>query len=393
MNIPYRTQRKLKRVGLVLLALALIGILVWFCSVIFLERYIVYTREGAHLDFSVAPEDMSGELATPPVGAGNVSIFYNEGADALNSNAVLKKLDGYYIDAQSMSSGKISEVWEALKVIPKETPVMIELKGGNGYFYYNSSLADAVKATTVSPDAVDELIKELKKRGYYTIAKVSTFRDYNYGLNNVPQGLPVIGTPYLWPDSGNCYWLKPNDPNVLKWVETYIKEIKDLGFNEVLLADFHYPATDKVTIPEDPNAILLESAKKILADCAEEGFTISFGVDDAQFPLPEGRCRIYMENVDAKNVSAQLAATKVAEPTIKLVFVAKTNDTRYSQGSVLRPVSAAVVLEAQKADREASKALAEKNKPGLKEKERKEETVPAEQAPAEAAPPADSETP
>ena len=387
MIIPYRTQRKLKRLGLVLLVLALIGVLVWFCSVIFLERYIVYTRDGAHLDFSVAPEDMSGEIARPPVGSANVSIFYNEGADALDSNAVLKKLDGYYIDAASMSADHISQVWESLKVIPRDTPVMIELKGGNGYFYYNSSLADAVKATTVSTDAVDELIKELKKRGYYTIAKVSTFRDYNFGLNNVPQGLPVIGTPYLWPDAGNCYWLKPNDPKVLKWVETYVKEVKDLGFNEVLLADFHYPATDKVTLPEDKNAILAESAAKILETCAEDGFTISFGVDDSQFPLPEGRCRIYMENVDAKNVSAQLAQTKVAEPTIKLVFVAKTNDTRYSQGSVLRPVSAAVVLEAQKADREASKALAEKNKPGIKEKERKEESAPAPEAePAPTAP-------
>ena len=382
MIIPYRTQRKLKRAGQVLLILALIGVLVWFCSVIFLERYIVYTREGAHLDFSVAPEELSGEVARPPVGSANVSIFYNEGADALNSNAVLKKLDGYYIDAASMSSDKISQVWEALEVIPKETPVMIELKGGNGLFYYNTSLADAVKATTVSTDAVDELIKELKKRGYYTIAKVSTFRDYNFGLNNVPQGLPVIGTPYLWPDAGNCYWLKPNDPSVLKWVETYVKEVKDLGFNEVMLADFHYPVTDKVTIPEDPNAVLAEAAAKILEACAEDGFTISFGVDDSLFPLPEGRCRIFMENVDAKNVSAQLAQTKVPDPTVKLVFVAKTNDTRYAQGSVLRPVSAAVVLEAQKADREASKALAEKNKPGLKEKERKEETA-ATEAPAE----------
>ena len=75
--------------------------------------------------------------------------------------------------------------------------------------------------------------------------------------------------------------------------------------------------------------------------------------------------------MDARNVAAQLEKTKIAEPSIKLVFVAKTNDTRYGQGSVLRPISAAEVLEAQKADREASKALAEKNKPGIKEKERK----------------------
>ena len=34
------------------------------------------------------------------------------------------------------------------------------------------------------------MIQEMKNRGFYTIARVSAFRDYNYGLNHVPQGLP-----------------------------------------------------------------------------------------------------------------------------------------------------------------------------------------------------------
>ena len=347
MNIPYRTQRKLKRFGLAALILLMIFIVVWFCSVIFLERYIVYTREGAHLDFDISPEQMQGEVARPPVGDLNVSIYYNEGADAMNSNAVLKKLEGYYIDAEAMSKN-MTLVWDSLKIIPKETPIMIELKGGNGYFYYNSSLADSVKATNVVTDSVSELIKELHKKGYYTIARVSTLRDYNYGLNHVTQGLPVIGTPYLWPDSGNCYWLKPDEEGVINWIATYVKEIRELGFDEVLLADFQYPVTDKVAVPENKNEILAASAAKLLEMCGDEDFTVSFGVADSSFPLPEGRCRAFLENIDARNVAAQLAQTKIPEPSIKLVFVAKTNDTRYAQGSVLRPISAAEVLEAQK---------------------------------------------
>ena len=384
MRIPYRTRRKIKQGLLVALILALVLFLVWFCSVIFLQRYVVYTREGAHLDFSVSPEDIRGEVAAPPVGQLNVSIYYNEGENAMDSNAVLKKLEGYYIDAEAMKKG-MTPIWEALKIVPKETPIMIELKGSNGYFYYGTTLADAVTATTVSTDAVDELIKELHKKGYYTIAKVSAFRDYNYGLNHVSQGLPVKGTPYLWPDAGNCYWLQPDNDAVLSWIATFVKEIKEMGFNEVLLSDFQYPVTDKVAIPENKDEILAASAKKILEACGDETFTVSFGVADSTFPLPEGRARAYLENIDARNVGAQLEKTKIPEPSIKLVFVAKTNDTRYGQGSVLRPISAAEVLEAQKADREASKALAEKNKPGIKEKERKSgESTEEAKAPTEA---------
>ena len=392
MKIPYRTQRKLKRAGLVLLILSMVFLIIWFCSVIFLQRYVVYTREGAHLDFSVSPDDIRGEIASPPVGQLNVSIYYNEGENAMNSNAVLKKLEGYYISAEDMTSDKMNAVWESLKIVPKDTPIMIELKGPNGLFYYNSTLADSVKANNVSTDAVGELIKELQKKGYYTIAKVSAFRDYTYGLNHVSQGLPLIGTPYLWPDAGNCYWLQPDNEAVLSWIATYLKEIKDMGFNEILLSEFQYPATDKVAVPENKDEILAASAKKILEACGDENFTISFGVADSTFPLPEGRCRAYLENVDARNVAAQLEKTQIPEPSIKLVFVAKTNDTRYGQGSVLRPISAAEVLEAQKADREASKALAEKIKPGIKEKERKsgDSTKPTE-APTEA--PAATEAP
>ena len=178
MRIPYRTRRKIKRAGQIFLILAMIFFIIWFCSVIFLQRYVVYTREGAHLDFSVDPDQIQGVVAAPPVGELNVSIYYNEGENAMNTNAVLKKLDGYYIDAEAMSKN-MTAVWDALKIIPKETPIMIELKGPNGLFYYNSTLADSVKASNVSPDAVGELIKELQKKGYYTIAKVSAFRDYN----------------------------------------------------------------------------------------------------------------------------------------------------------------------------------------------------------------------
>ena len=389
MRIPYRTQRKIKRASLILLIIAMITLIVWFCSVIFLERYVVYTREGAHLDFSVSPEDIRGQIPSPPVGQLNVSIYYNEGENAMNSNAVLRKLEGYYIDTEAMKN--MTAVWDSLKIIPKETPIMIELKGANGYFYYGSTLADAVKATNISVDAVDELIKALQQKGYYTIAKVSAFRDYNYGLTHVSQGLPLLGKEYLWMDAGGSYWLKPDNEAVLSWIATFVKEIKDMGFNEVLLSDFQYPMTDKVAVPENKDEILAASAKKLLEVCGDDTFTVSFGVSDSTFPLPEGRCRAFLENVDARNVAAQLEKTKIPEPSIKLVFVAKTNDTRYGQGSVLRPISAAEVLEAQKADREASKALAEKNKPGIKEKERK--SGESTEAPKETQAPALTEAP
>lgn len=381
MNIPYRTQRKLKRVGLVLLILAMLSVIVWFCSVIFLERYIVYTKDGAYLDFSISPQQMMGEVAQPPVGKENVSIYFNEGADSLNSNAVLTKLDGYYIDSEALTKDSAG-IWEQIKILPQGTPVMIELKPGRGTFYYKSTLTDATPAQTVSVDAVDELVKELNKKGFYTIAQISAFRDYTYGLSHVSAGIPVAGKQFLWMDPGGCYWLKPDDPGVQAWIISIVKELKTMGFNEVVLSNFSYPDTDKATIPENKDEILAQTAEKLLTELGGDTFTLSFGVKDSTFKLPEGRCRMYLENISAQAVGSQMDQAKLPDPSVRLVFVAKTNDTRYEQSSVLRPIGAAQVLEAQKADRASAKDLAVKRKAEKEAAERENSQQAAAASPA-----------
>ena len=98
MRIPYRTQRLLRRLGILFLIFLLLFFIAWFCSVIFLERHVVYTRQGAMLDLDVSTNDLIGEIAKPPVGKTDISIYYNEGDDAINMSDELQQLDGYFID-------------------------------------------------------------------------------------------------------------------------------------------------------------------------------------------------------------------------------------------------------------------------------------------------------
>ena len=98
MRLSYRTRRMLQRLGIVSLIFLLLFIIAWFCSVVFLQRYVVYTRQGALLDMKVSANDIIGEPANPPVGSTDITIFYNEGADAINLSDDLLKMDGYFID-------------------------------------------------------------------------------------------------------------------------------------------------------------------------------------------------------------------------------------------------------------------------------------------------------
>lgn len=350
MSMTYRTKRRLQTIGTIASIALLIIIAVWLCWVVWLERYIVYTRDNdAVLDLEFNANEMVGEVAQPPASGGTgITIYYNEGANALELTNELTQLDGYYIDAD-MLTNDLAGVWDSLDNLSSGTPVMIELKGGYGSFYYTSGLTDAIMSQSVSVAAVDELIQELIKREFYVIARVSAFRDYNYGLNHVNHGLPVAGKQYLWSDSGGCYWLNPNSETTINWVISIVKELKNKGFKEVMLADFRFPAGDKYSFNGDKNEALLNAAKKLLESCSDPAFTLSFGVDTAAFNLPDGRSRLYLEDVSASNVGARASQATVTDPHIRLVFLSENNDTRYNEYSVLRPIDASGVLEEQKA--------------------------------------------
>ena len=355
MNIPYRTRRMLNRIGLVALVFLLIGTLVWFCWVIWLERYVVYTDGRAILDFDATTDESMGELAVPPAADVGVPIYYNEGANALNLNAELTQLNGYYIDADDLQK-KLADSYEDMKALRSGTAVMMDMKAGYGSFFYSSKISGAVLSQSVSVTTVDEMIKEMLNRGFYTIARISAFRDYNYGLNNVPCGLPDARGDgyYLRADEGGCYWLDPTDPQVINYLCSIIKELKSLGFHEVVLDNFRFPPNpDLYKFNGDRDAALADAANAIIANCASDGFTISFVAAGANFELPEGRTRLYLSGVDAKEVGAKASQSKLEDPQIRLVFFADTNDTRYDEYGVLRPIEVSGVIEAQKADQEA----------------------------------------
>ena len=328
MRIPYRTQRLLQRLGIVFLILFLMFLIAWFCSVVFLERHVVYTREGAMLDMSVSAHELIGEVANPPVGSTDITIFYNEGDDAINMSDELVQLDGYFID----------------------------LKGGYGSAYYSSTLPGIITSSEVSVASVDEMIGFMNEKNFYTIARISAFRDYNYGLNHVSAGLMHVNGLGLWPDEGHCYWLDPTKEDTINWIVSIIKEIKNMGFDEVVLTDFRFPDTDMIRFNGDKAEALVNAANQLIDKCADKDFAVSFEVPNADFALPEGRTRMYLERIAASNVGS--IASKVSEvipdPQLRLVFIAETNDTRFNDYSCLRPISTSTAMEAQKAAAQAT---------------------------------------
>ena len=352
MRMTYKTRRTIQRVMTVLLALALVLILFGFCWNIWVERYVVYTREGATLDFSRSPLDTVGVIATPPKADENVSIFFNEGSDAVELTTELTALNGYYIDYNALK-GSMDEIKTDLNRLKAGTPIMIELKGGYGSFYYTSKLTGAVSSASVNVAAVDELIQYIRSKGFYMIAQISTFRDYDFGNRTVTSGLYMKSRAGLWMDSGGCFWLDPTSANTLGWITSIVNEIRDMGFNEILLDNFRFPAeTDKYIFNGNMDEAIASAATTLMASCASDSFVVSFGAATPAFPLPDGRSRLYLSGVNAQDVAARASQVTFDNPEARLVFLSDTNDTRFDSYCVLRPLSVSEGLEAQKADME-----------------------------------------
>lgn len=345
MNIPYRTRLRLQRMGTVALLILMIAILAWFCWVLWLERYVIYTDDGAVINFELSSEKLSGVEAKPPVADSQVSIYFNEGENAIETQAEMTQMAGYYVTVDDMLSD-LSAVREQLIALPTGTPVMIEVKSRYGYFYYPSAIDGVQFSSSVNVEDVGLLIDELRMRGLYLIAKVPAFRDYLYGLNNTNSGLPVKGG-YLWMDDEGYYWLKPKDAGTMGFLTSIILELKDLGFNEVVLGDFKFPSSERIVYNGNKEADIISAAETLVSSCSSTYFAVSFIVESPTFALPEGRCRMYLENISAQNVGYTANQVTLTDPQVRLVFIASTNDTRYNEYSVLRPLASAQELENQ----------------------------------------------
>ena len=347
MSIPYRHQRALKRIGTLLAVLFLVFVVTWLCWVVWLQRYVVYTDAGAELNFALSSYELTGKEAVKPKAQQNISIFYNEGADAIDTTNEMTQLNGYYITSE-MFQQDIDYVMLQVERFAAGTPVMIDMKGGFGSFFYKSNLPDAVVSASTNIEKVSQLITRLHTKGFYTIARISAFQDRSFGESHVSSGLYMLNRRGLWMDQEGMYWLDPTNATTTSWITSVVLELRELGFDEVLLDDFCFPNSDQYIFTGDKQAALQSAAATLVSTCSSSKFVLSFQTSDPAFILPEGRCRQYITGISAAGIAQSAAQLKISDPEIRMVFLAESGDTRYEKYGVLRSLHVAEEVEARK---------------------------------------------
>ena len=339
MSIPYRTRQNLKHLAIGLLILAVVGSIALSLWFVWLQRFVVYTREsGAVLDFQMESLPLNGQEALPDEETMEIEIYYNEGDDKVTMSTELAQLNGYVVDAATMIR-KPQDTWETIQKLPVGTPILLDVKSILGNFYYTTNTGRPLsEAADIA--GMDDLITKLRSSGYYTIARVPALRDREYGLNNTRAGLPTSGG-YLWMDSEGCYWLNPSKEDTITYLMRIATELREMGFNEVLFSDFCFPDTSKIIFNGDKVLALSETAQTLVSSCATEYFAVSF-VSDGTWTPPSGRSRIYMENIhDPTKLGSIAQSIVLTNPAVRLVFLTGNMDTRFEEYGVMRPVNLA----------------------------------------------------
>ena len=109
-----------------------------------------------------------------------------------------------------------------------------------------------------------ECLRTLLSSGRYTVGHIVCFRDSAYA-RSVPETALVREDGQLWYDVEGQAWLDPTDPQVLQYITALVKECGELGFKEVLLDQFCYPAdtTGVANTAADPAQVLADFAENM----------------------------------------------------------------------------------------------------------------------------------
>ena len=340
MELTYRSRRKLKRGIITGIIVALVLTLVWVCWLVWVDRYVSYTRDGAVIDFSLDQQYFGeGTLALPPAETEPVSIYYNDGSEVIGLDLSLRQMGGYSITTD-MLTNDLETVRATISALPVGSTVLMEVKNIKGQFYYGTQIADAPLATNVDTTAVDDLIEDLSSRNLYLVASVPAFRDRNYGLHNTNIGIPFIGGGgALWLDSSNCYWLDPAKARTLDYLTKIANELRMRGFNEVMFTDFCFPESNELDYSGDKVTAIQTAAEKLVDSCAKERFAVSFLATGSTVQSVAGRSRLYFTGVEGDQAANVAARYTPDNPAAQLVFLTDSYDTRFDEYCVLRPLS------------------------------------------------------
>lgn len=240
----------LKWIALILAILAALAVAVLLWG----QKYFTYTDEGLRLTLPFLQQE-----GRKPADPGQVDVVIEEEPKEDASHPVEPPQPEEATAAAAVPlSALLDGSAAALAEQAGANSVVVEMKDVRGRLGWQSEqpLAGAAKLPGAEAPRINEQLAAWNQGGLDTIARLSCFRDEALG-SSMAHTIRT-GSGYRWKDSGGLHWASPSDPEVRDYLVGLMVELAQLGFDEILLDNWGYPAEGNLGYIKQGDAYDLE---------------------------------------------------------------------------------------------------------------------------------------
>lgn len=363
----YRNRFKLR--GVIRYAAIALGVILIITSLtlLYLQRYIIYTVDGAVLDLGQELLAQATPSSSPSVPVTIIpEIIYDDPdeqqpvQDTTDDGelADLRQLSGIYVTYSELRD--IEALRQTLEGQDYNC-LVLDVKRDHGGIFYPSKITETRNYLEGDTEAVGQFISEQISKGKCLIARISCFRDDLFALDNQSNGLLINGGA-LWLDGGSYYWLDPASEKAQNYIINIGKELRDLGFSEIILENFCFPSSGNTgtivySSSLSKSEIISSAAENVTTTLRDYGMRVSLIADQSTctsgintgvgHEMPELTTifdRIYVR-LEAGSGVASVADGLVLASNGRvymknwLVFITASNDTRFSNYGLVKQIT------------------------------------------------------
>ena len=230
-------ERWLRVIALVLFLLVLLAV----GAVIAGQQYIVYTDRGLRVELPFLQRDKGEEQED----LGEITVLVEpeksepEQPDEMPTEQTELPLRAVKVDVETLLEGTALEQVKAAG----GNALVLDMKDDWGQLGFVSESAAAVQAgANFSAEEINQAIRTLSQEEIVLIARVSCFRDHKladsltYAIETNPGR--------RWQDLSGVRWSNPAKPAVRGYLVGLVRELAELGFDEILLENWGYPTQE-----------------------------------------------------------------------------------------------------------------------------------------------------
>ena len=162
--------------------------------------------------------------------------------------------------------------WETtVETLDKQiNAVAVRVRAADGTLFYDSQVKDAIDCGAVVGSSVARAaIKGLAESDYYTVACFSALHDNYFSFAHMVDAAvqQINYSGYIWYAPDSSFYLAPEKEAARAYLAALAAEVAEMGFDELLLDEFGYPAAGRLSnIKTDERTMTQSAALCLLAD-------------------------------------------------------------------------------------------------------------------------------